>query len=116
MAISKPFRRTFRPNKHLESTVYMNDEGYALDKNHYIRSFLIIQEDLKKILEYVEPCDRNLVTYSLRIQELYLRTCVEIEANWAAILIENGYRVKKKGISILQIFIKSIKHIIYLIM
>lgn len=96
----KPFKRTFRPNNHLTGTSYIHDVSYAKDKHHYIRSFLIIQEDLKKILEFIEPCEQNLNSYSLRIQELYLRTCVEIEANFNAILSENGYSNSGKNLDI----------------
>lgn len=97
MCQSKPYKRTFRPNSHATGFNYLYDEDYAKDKHHYIRSFLVIQEDLKKILEFIEPCEQNLNSYSLRIQELYLRTCVEIEANFNAILSENGYPVKGKN-------------------
>lgn len=95
MAYSQPFRRTFRLNNHISGETYLNDKNYAVDKHRYIRTYLTILEDLKKILEYVEPCDLNLACYSLRIQELYMRTCVEVEANFTAILNDNQYRAAK---------------------
>lgn len=96
MSEPRPFKRTFRPNNAIQPRTYLHDEDYAKDKNHYIRSYLIIQEDLKKILEFVEPCNKNLNSYSLRIQELFLRTCVEVESNFNAILLDNNYKSKKQ--------------------
>jgi hypothetical protein len=59
---------------------------------------LLIQKDLNLLFDYVEPSDTNLDTYSFRIHELLLRTCVEIEANFKAILTENGYRKSSMNI------------------
>lgn len=70
---------------------YLLHPKFACDPQHYIRAFLLIQADLIKLFEYVEPCDENLNTISLRIQELLTRVCIEIEANFTAILKENIY-------------------------
>jgi hypothetical protein len=96
MALEKPFKRTVRK---LTNGSYMNDghwqyllhPKFANAPQHYIRAFLLIQEDLLKLFGYVEPCDENLGTISLRIQELLTRVCIEIEANFTAILKENKY-------------------------
>jgi hypothetical protein len=96
MALIKPLKRTVRQ---LTNGTYNNDghwqyllhPKFANDPQHYIRAFLIIQEDLQKLFEYVEPCDKNLETISLKIQELFIRVCIEIEANFTAILKENKY-------------------------
>ena len=57
----------------------------------YVRAFLLIQKDLQRLFEYIEPADQNLNAYSFRTHELLLRACVEVEANCKAILTENGY-------------------------
>jgi len=96
MALEKPLKRTVRQ---LTNGSYSNDghwqyllhPKYANDPQHYIRAFLLIQEDLQKLFEYVEPCDENSNTISLRIQELLTRVCIEVEANFTAILNENKY-------------------------
>lgn len=96
MALQKPLKRTVRQ---LTNGTYSNDghwqyllhPKFANDPQHYIRAFLLIQEDLQKLFEYVEPCDENSNTISLRIQELLTRVCIEIEANFTAILKENKY-------------------------
>jgi hypothetical protein len=56
-----------------------------------VRAFAIIQKDMLEVFDFVEPADRNLSCYSYRIHELFIRTCIEIEANFKAILAENGY-------------------------
>jgi hypothetical protein len=96
MTLKKPYKRTVRM---LANGTYRNDghwqyllhKKFADDPQHYIRAFLLIQEDLLKLFEYVEPCDENSDTISLRIQELLTRVCIEIEANFTAILKENTY-------------------------
>lgn len=74
---------------------YVKHPDYANSPEKYIRSFLLVQNDLQKLFEYVEPSDKNKETYSYRIHELFIRVCIEIEANCKAILLENGYT--KKG-------------------
>jgi len=54
----------------------------------------MIQKDLQELFEYIEPSDTNLNTYSHRIHQLLVRTCIEIEANFKAILKENIYSKK----------------------
>jgi hypothetical protein len=51
---------------------------------------------MQKLFEYIEPSNKNLGTYSYRIHELLLRTCIEVEANFKATLNENTYS-KAKG-------------------
>lgn len=101
MNIIKPFHRNYRPvvegpNSGYSDWAYIVDPDYANTPGHYIRAFLIIQKDLMELFEYVEPADTNLQTYSFRIHELLIRTCIEIEANFKAILRENEYTPKNK--------------------
>lgn len=96
MALAKPLKRTVRKltngsYKHSGHWKYLLHPKFANDPQHYTRAFLLIQEDLQKLFEYVEPCDENSNTISLRIQELLTRVCIEIEANFTAILKENIY-------------------------
>lgn len=96
MGVKRPFRRTCRQfidNSYANDgkSAYITHEKYAKSPEHYIRAFLLIQKDLHTLFDYIEPSDKNLKTYSYRIHELLLRTCVEIEANCKAILLENGY-------------------------
>ncbi len=100
MAHLKPFKRNARP---FTDGHYMNDgkwlylrkPAFAEDGRRYIRAALLLQRDLLRVFEFVEPDQKNFSCYSIRIHELIIRTCIEIEANFKAILRENGY--KKSG-------------------
>ncbi len=101
MSITKPYHRTCRQFVDGEYSEggrwqYILHPKYADSSDHYIRAFLLLQDDLKKLFQYIEPSDTNLNTYSFRIHELLLRTCVEVEANFKAILKENGYKKSDK--------------------
>lgn len=97
MTIQRPFRRTCR--QFLDGSYseggrwqYLLHRKFAKDPQHYVRAFLLLQQDLTDLFAYVEPSPSNLGTYSHRIQQLLMRACVEVEANFTAILVENGYR------------------------
>jgi len=94
MGLSKPYRRTTRQLADGSygdngNSRYLIHPGFATDPVHYIRAFEVIQADFRKLLEYIEPADQNLNTYSFRTHELLMRSCVEVEANFKAIFIDN---------------------------
>lgn len=97
MPVAKPYprtRRIFSSGNYKGSDKYIRDPRYASSPEHYVRAFLLIQKDLLELLDYVEPADKNDECYSYRIHALLLRTCVEVEANFRAILSENEYTRK----------------------
>ena len=97
MSIEKPYKRIFRPKINEPDDAYyctdldigkhryVFDDSYAESPQSFVRAFLLIQEDLQKLFEYIEPSEQNLKVYSHRIHELLFRTCNEIEANFKAI-------------------------------
>jgi len=96
MTISRPFRRTcreFEDGSYSEGGRwrYLLHPKFANEPRHYVRAFLSLQADLMTLLDFIEPADANLVVYSHKVQQLLVRTCVEVEANLTAILRENGY-------------------------
>ncbi len=100
MAVNKPFRRIcrqFTDGSYFEggNWQYLLHKKFAKDPRHYIRAFQILEQDLDELFNYVEPADINRSTYSHHMQQLLMRTCVEIEANLTAIMRENQYA--KKG-------------------
>ncbi|MCK1676361.1 MULTISPECIES: hypothetical protein [unclassified Bradyrhizobium] len=95
MPVAKPFHRNFRgiadgPNSGYSSLAYILDRDYARDAEHYVRALTLIQDDLRSIFEYVEPSAECMSAYSFRIHSLFMRTCIEIEANFKVILAENN--------------------------
>ena len=86
------------PNSGYSQWAYIIDRDYAIAPEHYVRAFLLMQNDLVRLFEFIEPADENLSTYSYRTHELLIRSCIEAEANFKAILKENTYRpVDRKG-------------------
>jgi hypothetical protein len=97
-----PFKRNcrcFMDGTFSGDTEYIKFSEFADSPVHYIRAYMLIQKDLINLFDYIEPSDANLVTYSFRIHELFIRTCIEIEANFRAILIENGYQKKSEDMN-----------------
>lgn len=98
MPLAKPFRRIIRPFTDGEyihgaedEEVYILSNDYASDRSTLIRAYSVIESDLLKLFNYVEPCDDNLNVYSHRTYELLLRASTEFETNCKAILSANGY-------------------------
>ena len=93
MPIEKPYRRTCRQftNGRYKPANYIDHPDYASEPGYYVRSFLLLQQDLRNLFSFVEPADKNEACYSFRVQEMLFRACVEVEANCKAILQDNGY-------------------------
>ena len=96
MGLNRPYKRIIRQLKddsyqNNGNGRYVEHPDYAESPQQYIRAFLLIQKDLHDLFDFIEPADKNLETFSYRIHELLVRTCIEIEANCKAILTENGY-------------------------
>ncbi len=102
--IPQPYRRTarqfvagdyFRAGGYPDgggTSSYITHPAFAKAPDKYVRAFLLLQDDLKRLFEYVEPTDANSECYSFRIHEILLRGCIEVEANCKAVLEENGYQ------------------------
>jgi hypothetical protein len=96
VGIMRPYRRNcrqFNDGSYANSgkSRYIEHPKYAKDPDKYIRPFLLIQKDLQKLFDYIEPSDTNLKCHSYRVHEILLRACIEVEANCKAILRENEY-------------------------
>ena len=96
MGLDRPFLRTARQladgsYQNAGNGSYVRHPEYARDADKYIGAYLLIQKDMLTISDYVSNSDTNLATHSFRIHELIVRTCIEIEANFKAILRDNLY-------------------------
>lgn len=96
MSVSKPYHltvRQFADDWYDEGgrAQYIKHHKYSKKPSNYIRAYLLLQKDLIDLFNYVEPADQNIQTFSFRIQELFIRTCIEIESNFKAILSINKY-------------------------
>jgi len=95
MILYKPYKRLYRrvnpklPDAGFSSWNYIVHQKYADNPQYYVQSYLYLQKELEDILEYVEPDDKCYEAYSFKIHSLLTRVCIEIEANFKAILNEN---------------------------
>lgn len=87
-----PYYRIIRPHYNdYFGYEYIINSDYCPERLSLVHSYHILQNDLKKIFDYVDPHDKNLNTFSHRMYELILRACTEFEANCKGILKANGY-------------------------
>lgn len=88
MPLQNVYYRTYRPiiNKERFSYELVRNKYYAQNPTFYSRSFLLIQKEMLELFEYIEPSDINLKTYSLRLNDVLIKICTEIETNFKAIL------------------------------
>jgi hypothetical protein len=105
MSFGKPFHRNYRGIKPgfqsgYSGWAYIHDREYAKNPEHYVRAFTLIQSDLQSIFEYIEPSNECRPAYSYRIHALFMRTCIEVEANFKAILEENIFTPPKRSLNI----------------
>jgi hypothetical protein len=97
LSLKAPFKRTIRPfmsGEYLPSNgswAYVRMPCYSTDPRLYIRGFLRLQSEVRKLFEFVYPSDGNVNTHSEHIGILLARACFEVETNLTAILRENGY-------------------------
>lgn len=96
MGHSKPFYRNVRgvrpgKNSGYSGRAFIEDPEYARNPGHFTRALLLIIGDLRSIFEFVEPSAEGASAYSYRIHALLMRTCIEIEANFKAILEANSF-------------------------
>lgn len=100
IGISKPYFKIYRSGigaKKGNQIWCFADKDYANDRLELCRSYLLIENDLRNLLEYIEPADINLKSFSHRTYELFLRACTEMEMNCKGILSANGYVRTSRG-------------------
>ncbi len=100
MKIELPYKRIIRPFTTSEDytlgwSYYQEDQRNCTNMMEIIRSYNVIERDLIKLFEYIEPRQENYQTFSYRIYELFLRATTEFESNAKWVLHDNGY-VKDK--------------------
>ncbi len=105
MSVGKPYPLTVRQFADGEYSEggrwqYIRHHKFSHMPSNYIRSYLLIHEDIINLFKYIEPSDEALKAFSFRIQELLVRTCIEIEANFKAIFSLNSYDRFSQGESL----------------
>ncbi|MEK7512440.1 MAG: hypothetical protein AAB575_05525 [Patescibacteria group bacterium] len=88
MALDRPYYRIAR---NVFNSGFILDKRYASDRFSLVRAYHLIEDDLKRIIEFIEPADINENVFSHRLYELFLRCSTEFETNCKLILRYNGY-------------------------
>jgi hypothetical protein len=96
MGLPNPYFRICRPFVDMEylrtiDSTYLLDSRYAPDRVDLIRGYHLLEKQLLRIFDYVEPADSNRACFSHELYVLLLRACTEFEANAKGILAANGY-------------------------
>ncbi|MBE6156120.1 MAG: hypothetical protein E7161_00020 [Firmicutes bacterium] len=89
--LNKPIKRIILPGV---KTDYIENSGYSNNLFEQKKVIQILEEDLKKISEYVEPNEKNFSTYSLKLYELFIKASIEFENMCKQILLDNKYDKK----------------------
>lgn len=103
VGVDRPYKRTVRQladGSYADSGNgrYVTHPGYAENAERYVHAYLLILKDFISLTDYISNADLNEQTYSHRTHELLVRVCIEVEANFKAILKENGYKRKIQGV------------------
>jgi hypothetical protein len=76
MPLTKPFPHMMRPGVVEPFRELRTDPKMR----NFFASYEILKRDLRRVLEFVEPHPKNLMTFSHRLFELLLRASTEVEA------------------------------------
>lgn len=87
-----PYYRIYRPNELDGGNSYVLNKNYANDIDLLLMAYKILEQDLFKLLQYIEPTDRHKKVFSLKTYELLLRAATEFETNCKKILVSNNYK------------------------
>ena len=88
MGLSKPYYRIVRPKS--DVTAFVTDPRYATDRLQLSRAYMNIENELRRVFDYIEPDFDNRHTFSFALYSLLLRACTEVELNCKLIMQANG--------------------------
>ncbi|MFO0802652.1 MAG: hypothetical protein U0791_05960 [Gemmataceae bacterium] len=83
---------------------YVLDERYSPGRSQRLHAYSLLERELLRVFDYVEPADKNLPTFSHELYQLLLRACTEVETNATLILKLNGYASPRNNWNILDYF------------
>lgn len=92
MPLMQPSPRIAKPFHNARDDLwYMNEPGFAgSDRASLVRSYRLLESDLAETFKTIEPDDRNLEAFGIRLYEILFRACTEIETYCKSILRANG--------------------------
>jgi len=97
MPLNKPYPHIYRHGAVNSTMPYY--EAWKSDVGiNCLASYEILKRDLKRLFEYIEPCQSNLSTFSHRTFELLIRACIEIEALCKLVFAKNNVILERSNI------------------
>ena len=108
---NNPFYRIYRENKYYEKhpdkflfnlRSYIQSPYYCDTRLDLIRYYKILEKDFLNIVNYIEPSDNNLQTFSVENAKLLISICVEVENNLKGILLANGIKRKNNNYNMIN--------------
>ena len=79
---------------------YLSPESLISNPESYTQSLVVIELLIKKMNELfltIEPTEKNIHVFGLKIRELLLLACMEVEASWKGVLKEHEYIKNSKN-------------------
>lgn len=103
MSLAKPYLRIARPLSGTQGGWMTNEiEQYFRDTRNIdnladsVRAMQLLDMEIQRVFDYVEPADDNSRCFSHELYALFLRACTEFESNAKGVLIANGCKPTRK--------------------
>ena len=101
MPLHKPYPHIYRRGPRPVVKPYQEARKTPLGIN-YFATYEIFKADLKRLFEYIEPCEENYTVYSHRTFELLVRACVEVESLCKLVFSKNQVRLDQKNANMIR--------------
>lgn len=79
MPLTRPYPNIYRHGPG-DAMQYYVDQWKSPEAIKCFKAYELLKDDLREVLDYIEPAAANLATYSHRTFELLLRACTEVES------------------------------------
>lgn len=95
------YRRMWRGFRSPQDMHYVTPFVVPLYEDHRARAQSLTSasslfSDFFDTLKYIEPHPDNFQTYGVRLRQLLILACTEVEACWRGVLVNNGYDSSKR--------------------
>lgn len=96
MPVTKPYPHIYRHGSGAVNAPFFLLYSSA-EIQHFLASYEVLKQDLRRVFEYVEPYSSNLGTFSHRLFELLLRASTEVESLCRLVFAKNGVKLRREA-------------------
>jgi len=100
--LRKPYKQIVRAGANCHVYKPFHDARWSPLGLDSLGSYELLKQDLRTVFAFVEPSEANLGTYSHRIFELYVRSCMEVENLCKVVFAENGVELAQNEKNIIR--------------